>query len=73
MKINKEFNKKQIELPNKMNIDINIEYDMDKLEEIEDIIYNAMMDNLDLKQDFTPIAEEYEKILDIIVQIENNL
>lgn len=73
MKINKEFNKKQIELLNKMNIDINIEYDMNKLEEIEDIIYNAMMDNLDLKQDFTPIAEEYEKILDIIVQMENNL
>ncbi len=32
-----------------------------------------MMDNLDDKQDFTPLAEEYEDILNIIVQIENNL
>ena len=32
-----------------------------------------MMDNLDSKQNFTSIAEEYEDILNIIVEIENNL
>lgn len=73
MKINKKFNERQIELLNKLNININLEYDSNKLEEIEDIVYNAMMDNLDKKQDFTPLAEEYENILDIIVEIENNL
>lgn len=73
MKINKKFNERQIELLNKLNININLEYDSNKLEEIEDIVYNAMMDNLDTKQDFTPLAEEYENILDIIVEIENNL
>ena len=32
-----------------------------------------MMDNLDKNQDFTPLAEEYENILNAIVEIENNL
>lgn len=32
-----------------------------------------MMDHLDEKQDYTPEAIEYEKILDIIVDIENTL
>lgn len=73
MKIKKKFNERQIELLNKINVDIDVEYDSSKLEEIEDIVYNAMMDNLDSKQDFTPLAEEYENILDIIVEIENNL
>ena len=54
-------------------VDINKDYNEKTLEELEDIVYNAMMDNLDEKQDFTPLAEEYEKILDIIVDIENNL
>ncbi len=73
MKINKEFNERQVELLKKINVDINKDYNEKTLEELEDIVYNAMMDNLDEKQDFTPLAEEYEKILDIIVDIENNL
>ena len=73
MKINKEFNERQVELLKKSNVDINKDYNKKTLEELEDIVYNAMMDNLDEKQDFTPLAEEYEKILDIIVDIENNL
>lgn len=72
MKINDKFNERQIELLEKINADITKEYDANTLEELEDIVYNAMMDNLDEKQDFTPLAEEYEKILDIIVEIENN-
>lgn len=73
MKIKKKFNERQIELLNKLKINIDVEYDLSKLEKIEDIVYNAMMDSLDPKQDFTPLAEEYENILDIIVEIENNL
>lgn len=72
MKINKKFNERQIELLNKININIDLEYNLRELEELEDIVYNAMMDNLDSKQDFTPLAEEYENILDIIVELEND-
>lgn len=73
MKINDKFDERQIELLEKINIDINAEYNENTLEELEDIVCDAMLDNLDKKQDFTPLAEEYEKILDIIVDIENNL
>lgn len=73
MKINKKFDERQIELLEKINVDINQDYDENTLEELENTVYDAMMDNLDDKQDFTPLAEEYEKILDIIVDIENNL
>ena len=73
MKINDKFNERQIDLLKKINIDINRDYDEETLEELEDNVYDAMMDNLDKKQDFTPLAEEYERILDIIVEIENNL
>lgn len=73
MKINKKFDERQIELFEKINVDINKDYNKNTLEELEDIVYDAMMDKLDERQDFTPIAEEYERILDIIVDIENNL
>lgn len=73
MKINKKFDERQIELLEKINVDINQDYNENTLEELEDIVYDAMMDNLDEKQDFTPLALEYESILDIIVEIENNL
>lgn len=73
MKINKKFDERQIELLEKINVDINKDYNKDTLEELEDIVCDAMLDNLDEKQDFTLLAEQYEKILDIIVDIENNL
>lgn len=73
MKINKKFDERQIELLEKINVNINQDYDENTLEELENTVYDAMMDNLDDKQDFTPLAEEYERILDIIVDIENNL
>lgn len=73
MKINNKFDRRQIELLERINVDINTEYNENTLEELEDIVYNAMMDNLDENQDFTPLAEEYERILDIVVDIENNL
>lgn len=73
MKIDSKFNERDKELLKQLNIDIYKAYDENSLEEIEEIIYDAMMDNLDDKQDFTPLAEEYECILNIIVEIENNL
>ena len=73
MKIDNKFNETEKELLKELNIDIYKEYDEDSLEELEDIVYNKMMDSLDNKQEFTPIAEEYEDILNIIVDIENSL
>lgn len=73
MKINDKFDERQIELLERIKVDVNVDYDESTLEELEDIVCDAMLDNLDEKQDFTPLAEEYERILDIIVDIENNL
>ena len=73
MKINDKFDKRQIELLEKINVKINADYNENMLEELEDIVCDAMINNLDRNQDFTPLSEEYEKILDIIVEIENNL
>lgn len=73
MKIDKKFTPREIELLEKEKIDIYKDYDEETLEEIEDIVYNKMMDNLDKNQEFTPLAEEYENILNVIVEIENNL
>lgn len=73
MKINNRFDKRQIELLVKINIDINVDYNENTLEELEDIVCDTMINKLDKNQDFTPLAEEYERILDIIVEIENNL
>lgn len=73
MKINDKFDERQIELLEKINVDVNSDHDASSLEELEDIVCDAMLDYLDEKQDFTPLAEEYERILDIIVEIENNL
>ncbi len=73
MKINDKFDERQIELLEKIEVDVNADYNASTLEELEDIVCDAMLDNLDEKQDFTPLAEEYERILDIIVDIENNL
>ena len=73
MKIDDKFDERQIELLERIKVDVNVDYDESTLEELEDIVCDAMLDNLDEKQDFTPLAEEYERILDIIVDIENNL
>ena len=71
MKINNKFDKRQIELLEKINVDINTEYNETTLEELEDIVCDAMVNNLDKNQDFTKLAEEYEKLLDLIGEIEN--
>jgi len=73
MRIDKKFRDDQIELLKQNNIDVTQEFDEKSLEELEDKVYDLMMDNLDKNQDFTPLAENFEFILDIIVDIENSL
>lgn len=73
MKIDANFNEHQVELLKNENIDISQEFDEESLEKLEDKVYNIMMDHLNENQDFTPKAEEFEQILDIIVKIENSL
>ncbi|MBQ3415949.1 MAG: hypothetical protein IJH39_11590 [Clostridia bacterium] len=73
MKIKDKFNKEQLELIKNNFKDIEKDFDKESLEELEDIIYNKMMDNLDKEQNFTDLASRYEEILDIIVEVENSL
>lgn len=73
MKILDKFTDEQKEMLQKLKIDIDREFDEETLEELEDEIYNIMMDNLDKNQNFTSKALEIEKLLDVVVDIENNL
>ena len=72
MKILNKFSEEQKQILKNNNIDIDKDFDVVTLEELEDVIYNKMMENLDKNQDFTSKALEWEKILDVIVEIENN-
>lgn len=73
MKILEKFSKEQKLLLENNNIDIEKDFDEESLEELEEKIYNQMMDNLDKNQDFTSKALEWEDILNIVVDIENNI
>lgn len=73
MKILEKFSKEQKILLENNNIDIEKDFDEERLEELEEKVFNKMMDNLNENQDFTSKALEWEKILDIVVDIENNL
>ena len=59
MKIKDKFNKEQLELIKNNFKDIEKDFDKESLEELEDIIYNKMMDNLDKEQNFTDLASRY--------------
>lgn len=72
MKIKSKFDERQLELIAELHIDIEQDFNKESLENFEDKVYNKMMDNLDSKQNFTNKATEYENILDIVVDIENN-
>lgn len=73
MKILDEFSEEQRQMLKDNDIDLEKDFDKKELEELEDKIYGNMMDNLDKNQEFTQKAEEWEEILDIIVEIENIL
>lgn len=72
MKIKSKFNERQLELIAELNIHIEQDFNKESLENFEDKIYNKMMDSLDSKQNFTDKAIEYEDILDVVVELENN-
>lgn len=67
------FNQEQIELLQENDIDLDRVYDISELEQLEDLVYNIMMSNMDENGDYTEIAEKYEKIIDVIVKIENEI
>ena len=70
--ITSKFSKKQKQKLKENSINIEKEFDEKSLEELEDKVYDKMMDSFDKNQDFTLEALEWERILDIIVEIENN-
>lgn len=72
MKIKSKFNERQLELIAELNIDVEQDFNKESLENFEDKVYNKMMDSLDSKQNFTDKAIEYEDILDVVVELENN-
>lgn len=67
------FNDEQIALLEENDIDLDREYTLSDLEKLEDLVYNIMMSNLDENGEFTELAEKYEKIIDVIVKIENEM
>ena len=72
MKIKSKIDERQLEQIAELHIDIEQDFNKERLEDFEDKVYNKMMDNLDSEQNFTDKATEYENILDIVVDIENN-
>lgn len=67
------FSPEQIDLLEENNIDLDRAYDESELEQLEDLVYNIMMSHMDENGDYTEIAEKYEKIIDVIVKIENEM
>lgn len=63
----------QIRLMEENNVDLDRDYTLSDLEKLEDLVYNIMMSHMDENGDYTELAEKYEKIIDVIVKIENEM
>ena len=63
----------QIGLMEQNNVDLDRDYTLSVLEKLEDLVYNIMMSHMDENGDYTELAEKYEKIIDVIVKIENEM
>ena len=63
----------QIGLMEQNNVDLDRDYTLSDLEKLEDLVYNIMMSHMDENGDYTELAEKYEKIIDVIVKIENEM
>lgn len=63
----------QIWLMEQNNVDLDRDYTLSDLEKLEDLVYNIMMSHMDENGDYTELAEKYEKIIDVIVKIENEM
>lgn len=63
----------QIRLMEENNVDLDRDYTLSDLEKLEDLVYNIMMSHMNENGDYTELAEKYEKIIDVIVKIENEM
>lgn len=63
----------QAELLEENNINLDRTYNLSDLEHLEDLIYDIMMSKMDENGEYTEEAEKYEKIIDVIVKIENEM
>lgn len=63
----------QIKLLQDKNIDVDRSYSSSELEQLEDLVYNIMMSCMGENGEYTELAEKYEKIIDVIVKIENEM
>ena len=63
----------QIGLMEQNNVDLDRDYTLSDLEKLEDLVYNIIMSHMDENGDYTELAEKYEKIIDVIVKIENEM
>lgn len=63
----------QIKLLQNKNIDVDRSYSSSELEQLEDLVYNIMMSYMGEDGEYTELAEKYEKIIDVIVRIENEM
>ena len=63
----------QIGLMEQNNVDLDRDYTLSDLEKLEDLVYNIMMSHMDENGDYTELAEKYEKIIDVIVKMENEM
>lgn len=63
----------QIRLMEENNVDLDRDYTLSDLEKLEYLVYNIMMSYMDENGDYTELAEKYEKIIDVIVKIENEM
>ena len=67
------FSREQVELLEENGIDLEKTYDIHELEHLEDFVYKIMMSLMDENGDYTEEAEKYERIIDVIVKIENEM
>lgn len=72
MKIKNKLNKNELDLLEKSNLIIeDKDYSNDEIMKLEEEIADIMLDHLDKKQDYTPLALEYEKIHDKFIEFED--
>lgn len=73
MKIKNKLNKNELDLLKKANLIIeDKDYNDDEIMELEEEIADIMLDHLDKKQEYTPLALEYEKIHDKFIEFEDD-
>lgn len=72
MKVKNSLNEREIELLNKINIEIeDREYNFEELEEIkEEIVFKGEIANMDKKENPTALSEEYSNLADRFIEFE---